>query len=117
MAEDCIFCKIINKEIPATIVFENENVLAFQDANPVAPVHVLIVPKGHYENILDMSSKAEGLEELKDLMAALELIAGELGVAEKGFRLINNCGAEGGQTVMHTHYHLIGGRSLGPSII
>lgn len=117
MSEDCLFCKIINQEIPSTIVFENENVLAFKDVNPVAPVHVLVVPKGHYEDILDMSSSEEGLAELKGLMAALPLIAEELGVAEKGFRLINNCGVEGGQTIMHTHFHLIGGRNLGPGII
>lgn len=117
MSRDCIFCKIINGEIPSKKIFENEHVLAFEDANPVSPVHTLIVPKRHYESILDITSSDEGLADLSRLMSALPQIAEELGVDENGFRLINNCGAEGGQTVMHVHFHLIGGENLGPGII
>ncbi len=117
MSQDCIFCKIINGELPAKIIYENEYVLAFEDVNPVSPVHTLIVPKKHYESILDISASEEGLNDLSHLMTALKPIAEKLGVDEKGFRLINNYGVEGGQTVMHVHFHLIGGKDLGPGII
>lgn len=117
MPQNCIFCKIIRGEIPAKKVFENESVLAFEDVNPVAPVHTLVVPKKHYESILDISATEAGLADLSRLMAALPQIAEELGVEESGFRLINNCGEEGGQTVRHVHFHLIGGKNLGPGLI
>jgi len=117
MSQDCIFCKIVSGEIPSKKIFENESILAFEDVNPVAPVHTLVVPKKHYDNILDISSSEAGLADLNQLMAALPKVAEELGVEETGFRLINNCGEEGGQTVMHIHFHLIGGRNLGPGLI
>jgi len=110
MAGDCIFCKIANKEIPAEIVYEDEQVMAFTDLNPQAPTHVLVIPKAHRENLLALT------EADRDLAGALLLkgaeIARRLGVAEPGFRLVANCGADGGQTVDHLHLHLLGGRSL-----
>jgi histidine triad (HIT) family protein len=110
---DCIFCKLANGEIPTNIVYENELVTAFEDVNPVAPVHTLIVPKAHLTNVLELSDPA--------LMAALTEAVGKVaeikGVKESGFRLINNCGADAGQTVMHLHIHLIGGKALGEKLI
>ncbi|MDD4541479.1 MAG: histidine triad nucleotide-binding protein [Eubacteriales bacterium] len=117
MSQDCIFCKIISGEIPSKKIFENDHVLAFEDSNPVAPVHALIVPKKHYTDILEISSSEEGRADLCHLMAALTQISEELGVDERGFRLINNCGEEGGQTVLHVHFHLIGGKKLGAGLI
>lgn len=111
--ENCIFCKLANHEIPTNIVYENELVTAFEDANPVAPVHTLIVPKAHMDNILGLSDPAL-MVALKD---AIDHVAELKGVKESGFRLINNCGADAGQTVMHLHIHLIGGVSLGEKLI
>lgn len=113
--ENCIFCKIINKEIPSTIVYEDDRVLAFKDINPVAPVHVLIVPKKHIPSIKDIKPGEEGY--IIDIHMAANRIAEELGILHSGFRLINNCGKDGGQTVFHLHYHLIGGKVLGEKLI
>ncbi len=112
---DCIFCKIINREIPSTVVYEDEKVLAFNDINPVAPVHVLIVPKAHIGSVKDLTEENAGI--MADIHLAANRIAKKLGIDEKGFRLINNCGADAGQTVFHLHYHLIGGTKLGAKII
>ena len=110
---DSTFCKLANGEIPTNIVYENELVTAVEDVNPVAPVHTLIVPKAHLTNVLELSDPA--------LMAALTEAVGKVaeikGVKESGFRLINNCGADAGQTVMHLHIHLIGGKALGEKLI
>jgi histidine triad (HIT) family protein len=111
----CIFCKIANKEIPSTIVYEDDKVIAFNDINPVAPVHVLIVPKVHIESVRDIDS--QNADVLIDIHLAANKVADKLGISEKGYRLINNCGPDAGQTVMHIHYHLIGGSSLGPKIL
>lgn len=111
--ENCIFCKLANHEIPTNIVYENELVTAFEDANPVAPVHTLIVPKAHMDNILGLEDPAL-MAALKD---AIDRVAEIKGVKESGFRLINNCGADAGQTVMHLHIHLIGGVSMGEKLI
>jgi histidine triad (HIT) family protein len=113
--EDCIFCKIVNREIPSTIVYEDDKVIAFNDINPVAPVHVLIVPKVHIESVKDIDSQNANI--LIDIHLAANKVADKLGISEKGYRLINNCGPDAGQTVMHVHYHLIGGTSLGPKIL
>ena len=106
----CIFCKIINKEMPADIVFENENLLVFQDIQPVAPVHVLIVPKKHISSINYLKN------EEKKLIGEMFLIARETAqktkVDETGYRLIFNVGKDAGQTVDHLHLHLIGGKKL-----
>lgn len=113
--ENCIFCRIINKEIPSTVVYEDDKVLAFNDINPVAPVHVLIVPKKHIPSVKDIKPGEEGY--LTDIHMAAVKIAQKLGIDEKGFRLINNCGKDGGQTVFHLHYHLIGGKDLGAKLV
>ena len=113
--DNCIFCKIINRQIPSTIVYEDDKVLAFNDINPVAPVHVVIVPKVHIANVNELTE--ENAAVLADIHLAAQKIAKKLGIADKGYRLINNCGADAGQTVFHLHYHLIGGMVLGAKII
>ena len=113
--ENCIFCKIIDRQIPSTIVYENDSVLAFNDINPVAPVHVVIIPKVHIANINDLT--AENAAVVGDIHLAVKNIASKLGIADTGYRLINNSGADAGQTVFHLHYHLIGGMKLGDKII
>ena len=106
--DDCLFCKIIRGEIPSSKVFENDEVFAFSDIHPQAPVHVLIVPKKHVANML------EGVDAgiMDGLMRAAVQIAREQGLAENGFRLITNCGRDGAQSVNHLHFHLLGGRKL-----
>ncbi len=113
--EHCIFCKIIDRQIPSTIVYEDDKVLAFNDIQPVAPVHVIIIPKVHIANVNELTS--ENAAVLGDIHLAARKIAEKLGIAEKGYRLINNCGSAAGQTVLHLHYHLIGGVTLGAKII
>jgi histidine triad (HIT) family protein len=111
----CIFCKIINKEIPSKIVYENDKIVAFRDINPVAPVHVLLVPRVHIASMKDINSNNA------DVIMHIHLAANEVakitGTYDRGYRLINNCGADAGQTVQHLHYHLIGGTNLGPKIV
>jgi histidine triad (HIT) family protein len=113
--ENCIFCKIINKEIPSTIVYEDDKVIAFNDINPEAPVHVLIVPKKHIGSANELDESNVNL--IGDVHLAAKKIAEKLEVAQTGYRLINNCGADAGQTVFHIHYHLVGGRKLGTKIL
>ncbi len=115
--EDCIFCKIVEGAIPSKKVFENEDLVAFEDLNPVAPVHVLLVPRRHYSNLYEMSSTPQGLDTLNRLYKALPELVRACGLESEGFRLINNCGENAGQTIMHVHFHLIGGLPLGPRII
>lgn len=112
---ECIFCKIIDKEIPSTIVYENDKVLAFKDIHPVAPVHILIVPKMHVSDLNSLDENNLGI--IIDVHEAAKKIAEQLGIAKKGYRLIANCGVDAGQTVFHIHYHLIGGKRLGDKII
>lgn len=106
---DCIFCMIANKEIPSKIVYEDEKILCFHDLEPQAPVHVLVISKKH------IGSLDEVLEEDQELLGHLMLkvkdIARELGL-EKGYRLVNNCGEDGMQTVKHLHFHLLGKRRM-----
>ena len=110
---DCIFCKLANGEIPTDLVFEDELVAAFRDANPQAPTHVLVVPKAHYANIVD-GVPADVLKHMTDAVAA---VAKSEGIAESGFRVIANTGAAAGQTVMHLHWHVLGGANLGEGLI
>jgi len=107
--ENCLFCKIIRGEIPSGKVYEDEFVYAFRDIAPQAPVHVLIVPKVHMENVLALHEH-EGLAQ--HVAEAVEKIAKSEGVAESGFRLITNCGRDGAQSVAHLHFHLLGGTQL-----
>ncbi len=104
---DCLFCKIIAGEIPGNKVYEDDRVYAFRDINPQAPVHVLIVPKKHMDNILECD--AETAAALTD---AIRAIARQEVVAESGFRIISNCGHDGAQSVKHLHIHLLGGKAL-----
>lgn len=107
--ENCIFCKIARGEIPSNKVYEDDAVLAFHDLNPQAPVHVLVIPKKHYASMLDI--EADGTP-MNDLGRVAKRLAKELGVDEKGFRLVVNTGEDGGQTVHHLHMHLTGGRAF-----
>jgi histidine triad (HIT) family protein len=107
---DCLFCKIIKKEIPAKTVYEDDNVLAFEDINPQAPVHVLVIPKKHISTSLDI--KDEDNELIGQMVQAANNIAKERGIAERGFRTVMNCNKEAGQTVFHIHLHLFGGRAM-----
>jgi len=106
-----IFSKIINKEIPAEIVFETENILAFKDINPEAPVHILIIPKTEIPKVTDLNGK-EHAALLGDMIDAANKLAKENGIDESGFRLVFNCGDNGGQEVYHLHLHLLGGRQM-----
>jgi histidine triad (HIT) family protein len=109
MSED-LFLKIISREIPADIVFESDDVLAFKDVNPQAPLHVLIIPKTHIRTINDM--QPQDAEIFGKLFLAARQIAAEQGVAEDGYRVVMNCNAGAGQTVFHVHLHLLGGRGF-----
>lgn len=111
---DCIFCKIINKEIPDSIVMEGENWVAVDDINPAAPVHVLVIPKKHVEYLEDAKNDRDLLGEL---MLAVDKVAHEKGVAEKGYRVIINQKEEGGQVVPHLHIHVLGGKKLPSGVI
>lgn len=106
----CIFCKIINGEIPSSKVYEDEKILAFNDINPVAPYHILVIPKKHYDSVIDIPN--EDIEIISDIHKAINKIAKEKGFAETGFRIINNCGTDGGQEVKHVHYHVLAGKKL-----
>ncbi|MCR6544939.1 histidine triad nucleotide-binding protein [Dehalobacterium formicoaceticum] len=108
---DCIFCKIINKEIPSQIVYEDKDIFAFKDINPRAPVHILIIPKRHIPDISQI--EPEDADLIGRIHVAAVKIAQEAGIAEQGYRLVNNCKENGGQEVYHLHFHLIGGRKLG----
>ena len=107
---DCLFCKIIAGDIPSAKVYEDDKVYAFRDIEPQAPVHILIIPKEH------IASANELTEENASLVGHIFAVAAKLakteGIAEGGYRIVNNCGEDGGQTVKHLHFHMLGGRSL-----
>ena len=105
---DCVFCKIVSGEIPSKRVYEDDQVIVINDLNPGAPVHVLVIPKEHTENILTASP-----EILVHVKKVLPEIVKKQGIAEKGFRVVVNTGVEGGQTVPHLHFHILGGKELG----
>lgn len=106
---DCIFCKIIKKEIPSKIIYEDDKVLAFNDLNPIAPVHALIIPKEHISSANDITP--ENSDIIGYIFSVIPKIAKKLGLNE-GYRIINNCGKNGGQSVKHIHFHLLGGKEL-----
>lgn len=112
--EDCIFCKIANKQI-GNLVFENDYAAAFDDLNPQAPVHTLIVPKKHIENI--EAIQEDDLIYVAEIHKAIQEVAKIKGVDKTGYRIISNCGKDAGQTVMHLHYHLLAGKELGEKIV
>jgi histidine triad (HIT) family protein len=108
---DCIFCKIVAGEIPAETVYQDDEMIAFNDISPKAPVHILVVPRDHIPTLNEPGSEHEGL--LGRMMLRAAQIAKEKEVAEDGYRVLVNCNSDGGQVVFHLHMHLIGGRSLG----
>jgi histidine triad (HIT) family protein len=107
---NCIFCKIAKKEIPANLIFEDDDVFAFHDINPQAPIHAVVIPKKHIASLLAAGSSDEAL--LGKLLTASQKAAKDLGLVENGFRVVINTGTDGGQTVDHLHLHVLGGRSL-----
>ncbi len=108
--EDCIFCKIVNKEIPADIVYEDDNVLVFKDIQPAAPIHLLLIPKKHIPTFFDI--KPEDSHIMGEVQRAAATVARDMGLAERGFRLVSNCMKDAGQLVFHLHYHMLAGRPL-----
>ena len=111
---DCLFCKIIAGDIPSTKVYEDENVFAFRDINPQAPVHILVVPKQHIACAADIT--AENSAVVAHVFESIAKIAKAEGL-NGGYRVINNCGADGGQTVMHLHFHILGGEKFSDKMI
>lgn len=107
---DCLFCKIIAAKIPSDKVYEDEHVYAFRDINPVAPLHLLIIPKKHISTINDVEES--DVTTMGRLFVAAKKITTELGIAEEGYRTVMNCGEAAGQTVFHVHLHLLAGREL-----
>jgi histidine triad (HIT) family protein len=107
---DCLFCKIIAHDIPASIVYEDDRLLAFNDINPQAPTHVLVIPKRHISSLLDLSPADDAI--VGEMTRRAAAIATERGIAADGFRTVFNTNAGAGQTVFHIHLHLIGGRAM-----
>lgn len=114
MAEETIFSKIVRREIPADIVYQDELVTAFRDINPRAPTHILIIPNTLIPTVNDVTAEHEAA--LGRLFTVARKIAAEQGIAEHGYRLIVNCNQHGGQEVYHIHMHLVGGHALGPML-
>jgi histidine triad (HIT) family protein len=108
---DCLFCKIVDKKIPAKIVHEDEHAVAFDDINPQAPVHTLVIPKRHVAAVQDLGPNDQAL--LGQLLRTCVIVAQQKGVAESGYRIVANTGPDGGQTVFHLHFHVMGGRHMG----
>ncbi len=108
---DCLFCKIINREIPASIVYEDDRVLAFNDINPQGPTHVLVVPKRHIATLSDLAADDDAI--VGEMVRRAAAIANDRGISAGGFRTVFNTNRDAGQTVFHIHLHLIGGRRLG----
>ena len=108
MNEDCIFCKIVKGEIPSTKVYEYERVIAFNDINPIAPIHILVIPKTHIDNYMEL----DDTDLIIHVNKIIKKIAIEKGLNKNGFRVLTNIGEDGGQAVKHLHYHILGGTKL-----
>ncbi len=108
---DCIFCRIISGEIQSDILYQDEQAVAFRDVNPKAPVHLLVVPRKHIESVAELTEDETPIS--GHLVAVANRLAREAGISEKGYRLVVNCGPDGGQLVPHLHLHLLGGRQMG----
>lgn len=106
----CIFCKIIHKEIPSKIIYEDDLVLAFDDINPQAPFHILIIPKKHYSTLFDIDENDKEL--IGHIFIVARNIAKQMGINERGFRIVMNCNQDAGQTIYHIHFHLLAGRRM-----
>ena len=113
--EECVFCKIIKREIPSNIVYEDDRVIAFYDVNPAAPIHILVVPKKHIETLLDVSEEDGDL--ISYIYKIINKIAKDEGFADNGFRVIANCGEDSGQEVKHIQFHVLAGKKLGAKIV
>ena len=114
MTADCLFCRIVAGEIPATVVHETDTTLAFRDINPKAPVHVLVIPKAHHENVAALAAADPKL--MGDVAATAAAVAEAEGIAETGWRFLFNTGPHSGQEVFHVHGHVLGGKPLGPMV-
>ena len=110
----CIFCKIVEGELPAKVVYEDDKIMAFHDINPQAPVHVLIIPKEHVPTLNDLEEKHKEL--LGHIFLVIKKLAKEMGIDESGYRVLVNCNRDGGQEIYHLHFHLLGGKPLGPMV-
>lgn len=113
MAESCLFCRIVNKEVGSELVDERPRAVAFRDVSPQAPVHVLIVPREHIPTIAEMVAAPDSCEILSDIFSLVNDIAVSEGISQRGYRLVANIGEEAGQAVDHLHFHLLGGRFMG----
>lgn len=113
--EDCVFCKIIKGEIPTEKVYETEEILAFKDIHPAAPIHILVVPKKHISMLTDLKPEDEAL--IGKIYTTINKIAEKEGFKKQGYRVIANCGKDSGQEVMHIHFHVLGGKKLGDKIV
>ncbi|MBC8215548.1 MAG: histidine triad nucleotide-binding protein [Candidatus Marinimicrobia bacterium] len=107
---NCLFCKIVEKEILSDIVFENDNILAFRDINPQAPTHILIIPKEHIFTLNDLKENHQAL--VGEMLMTAKLLADDENISEEGYRTVFNCNSDGGQEVYHIHLHLLGGRKM-----
>lgn len=107
---DCIFCKIAAGEIPSTKVYEDDKVLAFKDINPLAPIHILVIPKTHIESAAEIT--ADNSAVVAHIFEVIAKIAKEQGIDKNGFRVVSNCGENGCQSVKHLHFHILGGKKL-----
>ena len=108
---DCLFCKIINGDIPCDKVYEDDKVLVFNDIDPQAPVHFLVIPKEHIKSAAEITADNSAIA--AHIFEVIAKIAAEKGISEKGFRVVTNCGEDGGQTVEHLHFHVLAGRNIG----
>lgn len=112
---DCLFCKIVNKEISSEVVYEDEEILAFKDIHPAAPIHILVIPKKHISSVVELTKEDEKL--VGKIYTVINKIARQENFSEKGFRVIVNCGEDGGQEVGHLHFHILAGKKLGAKIV
>ena len=109
--ENCVFCKIIKGEIPSEKVYEDDEIFAFKDINPVAPIHILVIPKKHIETLLEVTEEGKLIAKI---YMTINKIAKDLGIEKDGFRVVANCGRDSGQEVMHIHFHMLAGKKLEP---
>ncbi len=110
----CVFCKIVNRELPAKVVYEDDRVMAFHDINPQAPIHILVIPKEHIPTVNDLAKEHKEL--IGHIFTVIKRLAEEMGIADSGYRVLVNCNRDGGQEVYHLHFHLLGGTPLGPMV-